>query len=196
MVQFDRVVEELPASQVIIDDYAAAYNAVSHLIEAGYTRIGHMAGRDGIALNRHRFEGYRDALRDHELHYEKKFHLQGGYREEDGRAGAQHYLSLDTMPDAILAINDPVAVGLFVEFRKAGLTIPNDIALVGFSGTPESAIIEPPLTTVYQPAVEMGRTAAALLMKQFQSEDDIFVPETTVLNTKQLIRGSSGAREA
>lgn len=195
LVQFDRVVEDLTTSKVVVDDYTASYGAVTHLIESGYRRIGHMAGQDGISLNRKRFEGYRDALRDHGLEYEDKFHLHGGYREEDGRKGAKRFLELDELPEAILAINDPVAVGLFAEFKKAGVRIPEDVALVGFSDTPAAALIDPPLTTVYQPAFEMGRTAVSLLMKQFDLEDEPFIPETVVLDTKLLIRGSSMTRE-
>lgn len=196
LVQFDRVVEDLETSKVVVDDYRAAYGAVSHLIECGYKRIGHMAGQDGIALNRLRFEGYRDALRDHGLPYEAGFHLHGGYREEDGREGAKRYLAMDVMPDAVLAINDPVAVGMFTEFKKAGKRIPKDVALVGFSDTPAAALIDPPLTTVYQPAFEMGRTAVSLLMKQFSAEDGTFTPETVVLDTELLVRGSSNKGEA
>jgi len=191
LVQFDRVVEDLDTSKVVVDDYRAAYEAVTHIIECGHKRIGHMAGQEGIALNRHRYEGYRDALRDNGLEYEEKFHLHGGYREDDGREGAKRFLAMDEMPDAILAINDPVAVGLFSEFKKAGVRIPEDVALVGFSDTPAAALIDPALTTVYQPAFEMGRAAVTLLMKQFEAEDDNFVPETVTLDTELLVRGSS-----
>jgi len=193
LVQFDRVVEGLDTSKVVVDDYSAAYGAVTHLIESGYRRIGHLAGQDGIALNQHRFEGYRDAMQDHGLTVEDKFHLHGGYREEDGRAGAEQYLAMDEMPEAILAINDPVAVGLFTRFKEAGIRIPDDVALVGFSDTPAAALIEPALTTVYQPAFEMGRMAVTLLLKQFEAGED-FVPETVTLDTELLVRGSSAMR--
>ncbi len=193
MVQFDRVVEELPTSKVVVDDYRAAYEAVAHLIESGYRRIGHLAGQEGIALNRHRFEGYRDAMRDNGLEVESRFYLHGGYREVDGRQGAERYLAMDELPEAILAINDPVAVGLFTRFKEAGVRIPDDVALVGFSDTPAAALIEPGLTTVYQPAFEMGRTAVTLLLKQFEAEGD-FVPETVTLDTRLLVRGSSRPR--
>lgn len=193
LVQFDRVVEELDTSKVVVDDYAAAYGAVSHLVESGYRRIGHMAGQEGILLNRRRFEGYRDALRDNGLKLEEKFHLYGGYREEDGREGADRYLALDELPEAILAINDPVAVGLFIRFKEVGVRIPDDVALVGFSDTPAAALIEPALTTVYQPAMEMGRTAVSLLLKQF-AEGDGCTPETVTLPTRLLVRGSSVPR--
>lgn len=193
VVQFDRVVEELPTSMVVVDDYKAAYEAVKHLIDSGYRRIGHMAGQEGIALNRHRYEGYCDAMRDNGLEVEEKFHLHGGYREEDGRNGAERYLALDELPEAILAINDPVAVGLFSKFKEAGVRIPDDVALVGFSDTPAAALIEPALTTVYQPAFEMGQAAVTLLLKQFDEEAE-FVPEIVTLETKLLVRASSRPR--
>ncbi|MEF2230404.1 MAG: LacI family DNA-binding transcriptional regulator [Pseudodesulfovibrio sp.] len=196
LVQFDRVVEELKTSKVVVDDFQAAYAATAHLAEAGFRRIGHMAGLDGIALNRQRFEGYRAALRDHGLPYEERFHLHGGYGEDDGRRGAARYLAMAERPDAILAINDPVAVGLYAEFKRAGVRIPDDIALVGFSDTPAAALVDPGLTTVYQPAFAMGRTAARLLMQQFDAEDATVVPETVVLATELRVRGSSARRSA
>lgn len=193
LVQFDRVVEELDTGKVVVDDYAASYGAVSHLIAAGYRRIGHMAGREGISLNRHRFEGYRDALAAHGLPLEEKFHLHGGYREEDGREGAERYLSMDELPEAILAINDPVAVGLYTRFKEAGVRIPDDVALVGFSDTPAAALLDPALTTVFQPAQDMGRAAASLLLQQFEEGAD-FSPETVTLPTELMVRGTSAPR--
>lgn len=194
LVQFDRVAEELDTSKVVVDDYRAAYTATAHLAEVGYRRIGHMAGQDGIAMNRKRFEGYRAALRDHGLDFEERFHLHGGFGEEDGRRGAVRFLAMDERPDAILAINDPVAVGLHIEFKRAGVRIPDDIALVGFSDTPAAALIEPALTTVFQPAFVMGRTATTLLLRQIDAEDDSVAPETVVLDTELRIRGSSARR--
>ncbi|AMK12722.1 LacI family DNA-binding transcriptional regulator [Pseudodesulfovibrio indicus] len=193
LVQFDRVVESLDTGKVVVDDYAAAYGAVVHLIESGYRRIGHMAGQEGISLNRHRFEGYRDALADHGLVLEEKFHLHGGYREEDGRDGAERYLSMDELPEAILAINDPVAVGLYTRFKEAGVRIPEDVALVGFSDTPEAALLDPALTTVFQPAQEMGRAAVSLLLRQFEEGAD-FSPAPVTLPTELMVRGTSAPR--
>ena len=193
LVQFDRVVEELDTSKVVVDDYAASFGATEHLIESGYRRIGHLSGQDGIALNRHRFEGYRDALEKHGLPLIGKFHLHGGYREDDGRRGADRYLAMSDLPDAILAINDPVAVGLYTRFKEAGVRIPDQVALVGFSDNPETALIDPALTTVSQPACDMGRTAVSLLLRQIEEEDE-FKPETVVLETELLVRGSSAPR--
>ena len=86
-----------------------------------------------------------------------------------------------------------MAVGLFTRFKEAGVRIPEDVALVGFSDNPETALTDPGLTTVFQPASEMGRTAVSLLLRQIEEEDD-FKPETVVLETELLVRGSSAPR--
>ena len=100
---------------------------------------------------------------------------------------------MDELPDAILAINDPVAVGVFIRFKEAGVRIPADVALVGFSDTQAAALIEPALTTVYQPAFEMGSTAVSLLLRQIEEGAD-FKPETVTLETELMVRGSSAPR--
>lgn len=196
LVQFDRVVDELNTGKVIIDDFKAAYRATSHLIDCGYKRIGFLAGKEVINLNRLRFKGFKRALQNHGIPYYPELHTgTGGCRGIDGRIGAETYLEMENPPDAILAINDPVAVGAFCRFKEAGLRIPDDIAIAGFSGSPQAALIEPALTTVSQPAFEMGRAAAAMLLRQLSNGQDEFIPETVTLETELLIRGSSLRRE-
>ncbi|WP_027723041.1 LacI family DNA-binding transcriptional regulator [Maridesulfovibrio zosterae] len=191
IVQFDRIANDLNTSKVIIDDFRSAYRIVSHLVDSGYKRIGFLAGREGIALNRLRFNGYLQALKNHGLPYYPELHVNiAGCREEDGRLGAESYLEMSSLPDAILAINDPVAVGAFSRFREEGVRIPKDVALAGFSGSPEASLIEPALTTIAQPALEMGRKAASLLLKELEDKDH-FTPKTITLETDLLIRGSS-----
>ena len=190
LVQFDRVVEELTTSKVIVDDFQAAYGAVKHLIDLGYRRIGHLSGAQCIAMNRHRFNGFRQAMQDHGLPIEQHHVIYEGYREEDGHRGAERFLAMEDMPEAILAINDPVAVGAYSRFKEAGKRIPKDIALVGFSDNPEAALIDPPLTTVYQPAYEMGRCAFSLLMDELNPEGPS-EPQTVILPTELKIRGSA-----
>ncbi|WP_415718852.1 LacI family DNA-binding transcriptional regulator [Maridesulfovibrio sp.] len=191
LVQFDRVVDELDTGKVVIDDFRAAYRMTSHLIDRGYKRIGFLAGREGISMNRLRFNGYLQALKNHNIPFFPELNINiGGCRGSNGRAGAEEYIKLDNPPDAVLCINDPVAVGAFCRFREAGWRIPEDVALAGFSGSPESALIEPALSSVAQPAFEMGKTAASLLLKQLKDKNN-FRPETITLETELLIRGSS-----
>jgi LacI family transcriptional regulator len=191
LVLFDRVFEKLGASMVVVDDRRGAYGAVAHLFRQGYRRIAHITGARHLYISRERLAGYAAALRDHGLPLEQGLIVEGGCQESDGRNGAASLLALSEPPDAIFAVNDPVAIGAYIFIKRAGLKIPGDVALVGFSNNPVSALIEPPLTTVNQPAFDMGKTAAGLLLKQIEGEDKPFVPITKVLKTELIVRQST-----
>ncbi len=191
LVLFDRVAESLDVSKVIVDDYAGAYSAVQHLLERGRKRIAHIGGTSALSVSRQRRAGYEAALRDHGLPLLSELCLYGGYHEEDGRAGAEKLRKLAEPPDAIFAINDPVAIGAFIYLQEQGVKIPDDVALVGYSNNPNTALVRPRLTTVNQPAFEIGRRAATLLLQKFTVEADIHATETIVLPTELVVRESS-----
>lgn len=190
LVQFDRVAEPLQTGKVMVDDFNGAYIAVKHLIDTGYTRIAHLAGRKDITIGRNRFEGYRQAMQDHGFRVEKKLVVEGGFQERDGLRGMKELLSLDSPPDAVFAVNDPVAIGAYIHLRNQGIRIPGDVALLGFCNNPESALVEPPMTTVAQPAGRIGEMAMRMLLDQFDQEND-FEPTTTILRTHLLVRKST-----
>ena len=97
---------------------------------------------------------------------------------------------MKTIPDAIFTVNDPVAIGAFEKIREKGLKIAQDIALVGFSNNPFSSLIEPSLTTVGQPAYQVGKRAAELLIEQINYPED-FIPRKEILKTELIIRDST-----
>ena len=191
IVFFDRTYDDIDASKVLVDDCQGAFEAVEHLIKAGYERIAHIAGPKHLSISKKRYEGYCLALEKHNLPVKENYVVHGGLQEEDGLLGFQKFLQNEELPDAIFAINDPVAVGVYIQIKKNGLKIPDDVALVGFSDDPVSALIEPPLTTVSQPAYELGATAARLLMEEIDSKDNHFIRRTKTLKTKLIIRRSS-----
>lgn len=191
LVLFDRIAEELEVSKVIVDDFEGAYGAVSYLIKTGRRRIAHLAGATSLYVSRKRREGYEAALRDHGLPLRPEYVLSGGYHEEDGRIGMQRLLALPERPDAVFTINDPVAIGAFLHLREQGLAVPGDVALIGFSNNPNTALITPRLTTVDQPAFTIGRQAASLLMKAFDPSTGPLPIETIILKTELIIREST-----
>lgn len=191
LVLFDRVVENLDASKVVVDDFDGAYEAVTHLVAKGYKRIAHIGGTGNMYVSRKRREGYEAALRDHGMSIRPEFILASGYHEEDGRTGAEKLLSLPEPPDAIFTVNDPVAIGAFILLQERNVQIPGEVALVGFSNNPNTALVRPRLTTVNQPAFEIGRRAAGLLLKKFARGADDDSTETIVLPTKLIVRESS-----
>lgn len=191
LVLFDRIIEDLEVSKVVVDDYNGAYTAVSYLVGKGRKRIAHIGGSNSLYVSRKRREGFEAALQDNNIPRHPEYVVIGGYHEEDGRAAARQLCSLDPVPDAIFAINDPVALGAYIHLRDSGVTIPDEIALVGFSNNPNTTLIKPQLTTVSQPAFEMGKTAAALLLKKLGASSSADKTETVVLKTELVIRESA-----
>jgi LacI family transcriptional regulator len=191
IVFFDRVSTEIEASQVVVDDFQGAFDAVTHLIHGGYQRIAHLAGPEHISIGRDRLSGYRAALKKAGRPFHPEWVIHGGLDDADGFIGLQKLLRLDPLPDAIFAVNDPVATGAFVTIKENNLRVPGDIALVGFSNNTISGLLDPPLTTVEQPSYEMGTAAFELLLKQIESDSPGISPESVKLKTQLIVRKSS-----
>jgi len=189
-VFFDRVCEDIEASKVVVDDFDGAFDAVEHLINYGYKRIAHLAGPKHLSISQQRLAGYLSALKKHKIPYDENLVVYGGLNEEDGIIGFQKLLQLDHLPDALFAVNDPVAIGAFEKIKEHGLVIPEDIALLGFSNNPISSLIEPSLTTVEQPAYEIGKRAAELLIEQIKFGEN-FIMRKEILKTKLIVRNST-----
>ncbi|MDJ0829910.1 MAG: LacI family DNA-binding transcriptional regulator [Desulfobacterales bacterium] len=191
IVFFDRVSAQIEASKVTVDDYQGAFDVVNHLVGVGYKRIAHLAGPKNLSISQNRLQGYKDALIQGGLRYAEERVVYGGLDDTDGLIGLQKLLTLEKTPDAVFAVNDPVAVGAFTVIKASGLKIPADIALAGFSNTNLSGLLEPPLTTVEQPTYEIGKAAAQLLLEQINHDGDYFRPKTEILKTHLIIRSST-----
>ena len=191
VVFFDRTHLDINATQVVVDDYQGAYELVCHLVQRGYKRIAHIAGPENIMIGRERERGFREALTDHGLAVDNKLIVRGGYRRRDGSLGVQKLLDLAPAPDAIFAVNDPVALGAFIVLKEKGIRIPEDIALAGFSNNPLSSLIDPSLTTVDQFSYDIGRSAAKLLLEQIERGCENVSPVIQVMKTKLIIRKST-----
>lgn len=192
IVFFDRIIKAMDASNVIVADYDGARKATKHLIEQGCTRIAHLAGPKLLNISKLRLDGYLDTLKEHNIAVEEGYiqDCGGGYKEE-GFKCAQNLLQLSKRPDAIFANNDMAALGAMQAIKEAGLKIPEDIAVIGFSNWHFSEVMEPKLSTVAQPGREMGRAATRLLIEELNSKEDVVEHKTEILPTELIIRGSS-----
>jgi DNA-binding LacI/PurR family transcriptional regulator len=191
VVFFDRVSDEIEASKVVVDDYKGAFDIVEHLIKSGYRQIAHLAGPKNLSISKFRLKGYKDALKQANLPFNSELVVHGGLDHTDGIIGFQKLLNLSSLPDAVFAVNDPVATGVFITMKEQGLKIPADIALAGFSNTHMASLLDPPLTTVEQPSYEIGKIAAKLLMEQINDSKEDFVAKFIVLKTHLIVRGST-----
>jgi DNA-binding LacI/PurR family transcriptional regulator len=190
LVFFDRVCDDIDTTKVIIEDRKGAFGAVSYLINKGYKRIAHFAGPKFLSNANKRLIGYKEALKKNNILVNREYILYGGMNEEDGYRSMDKLLKMKKLPDAVFAVNDPVAVGAFQRIKEAGLKIPGDIALVGFSNNRLLTLIEPGITTVNQPSFEMGKKAAEVIIERIEKGKSSS-KETIILDTELIIRDSA-----
>lgn len=195
IVYFDKVPPaENKTSKVIVDDYHGAFCAVEHLIQNGCRNIAHFRGPLQASTSRNRYLGYKDALEQYEIPmYDDLIFDCQKITLEEGYEFANQLMEESPNCDAIFSVNDMAAIGAMEALKKMGKRIPEDIQVVGFSDWKISSILNPPLSSVAQPSLEMGRLATKLLLKEIKSQKDEeeILPETVVLKTTLCIRKSS-----
>jgi LacI family transcriptional regulator len=172
------------------DNLAGAITATRHLLELGHRRIGFLAGRPDLESARQREQGYCRALSDAGLPVDTNLIRVGDYDLEMSQEPARQLLTLDDRPTAIFAANDLSAMQTMHVARTLGLAIPRDVSVVGFDNIPESALIEPPLTTIDQSIQEMGRRAVELLIAVVEGETGL--TQQVTLPTRLIVRQSTG----
>jgi DNA-binding LacI/PurR family transcriptional regulator len=155
---------------VRITSWEGGFVATSHLINLGHRRIAYIGKtartRDGIE----RIAGYRAALDSAHLPIDPQLECAGAFTESDGYTAAKILLGLPEPPTAIFAGNDRQAAGVYQALHEAGLAIPDDMSVIGFDNLPFTELLGPPLTTIHAPRLELGRTAAAMLLRLINGE--------------------------
>jgi LacI family transcriptional regulator/LacI family repressor for deo operon, udp, cdd, tsx, nupC, and nupG len=169
MVSVDRSLANSPIDQVEVDNRQGAYEAVAHLIKLNHRRIGLIAGRLNVSTSRERKLGHDQALTDHGLPVDEAYLRVGDNKQASGHALAEELLALARPPTALFVCNNLMAVGALEAIHKRGLKIPRDVAIIGFDDLPWAEALDPPLTVVRQPAYEVGRAAAELLLKRLEN---------------------------
>ena len=190
VVLFNRINESLPISKVVFNDYKWALFATEHLIEQGCKKIFHFSGPRHLTLSKNRIRGFERALEKHKLSFDESQVIETGFFIEDGERIMEQLIKTNNIPDGIFATNDPTAIGALKVIKKYGYKIPEDIAIVGFSNTKMAELVEPALTSVEQPTIQMGKIAAGLLLDQLTSDVD-YKPQTIVMEGNLIIRDSS-----
>src|SRR5699024_11025298 len=191
LIFIDRYNESIDTGVIAIDDFKGAYKAVSHLIDQGCRRIAHIAGRQHVHIYKERFRGYKQALTDHGLTLQDDMVIESDLKLEEGRRHAQKFLEMDPRPDAIFAAGDRVAMGVLQGLKKNEVSVPAEMALVGFSNEDFCSFVTPTLTSIDQHSRKMGQTAAKLLIEQLSDGENQKISQKTLLNPELVIRESS-----
>ena len=191
VVFFDRVEENSKGTKVTIDNFKAGYQATRHLIEQGCKRIAHTTSNLKRNVYAQRYEGYLAALKDNDIPYDDSLLIINDFKKESCIASANHIAAMHPRPDGIFATNDLTAALCIQVFKEKGIRVPEDIALVGFNNDTISIIIEPQLTTVNYPGIDMGEVAATHLINQLQGANGTNNTNSIVLKADLIIRASS-----
>lgn len=190
VVCLDRRLDRQVHDTVVVDNEDGAREAVEHLIGHGHRRIGLVGGPPSLSSFRERREGYRAALSAGGADADEGLVREGEPRREDGRRMAEELLSNGNRPTAIFAASNLLTLGALEAVRSLGLRVPGDVSLAGFDDAPWAGLVTPPLTTVRQPAYEMGRRAAELLFQRIDEPDRS--PALVVLSPTLVVRASCG----
>lgn len=190
IVLFDRVIEGLDATRVIVDDKEGSFKAVEHLIKTECRRIAFLGGPKHLYISEQRKQGYLDALQKYNIGIDDKLivHCEDLIHEPSVAIGK--LLDSKNRPDAVFCLNDPIAIQVVQVAKAKNLRIPEDLSIVGFTNEPVSQYIEPSITTVSQPSYEIGKVAATLFLEQLENKDT-FEPVTKVIPTELIIRNST-----
>jgi LacI family transcriptional regulator len=157
-----------PDRMVVSHDADGAAEAARHLADLGHRRIALISGPPSFRSSNERRKGFERGLAERGLRLAKELTIQGGYTYDTGVAAIRQLLALKARPTAVFALNDEMAAGVYTGAHEAGLTIPQDLAVVGFDDAPIAARLWPPLTSVRLPLRDMGRLAGEILVPDGQ----------------------------
>ncbi len=184
---------------VSADNMTGGFEATQHLIDLGHQRIGFIGADIKNRGSLKRLQGYLNALKAHDIEVDERLvtgrkeatsDVPGYSTERMGYEGMKRLLSLPSRPTAVFARNDFTAVGAMTAIKEAGLSIPKDVAIVGFDDIPMATHTSPPLTTVRQPMRQQGQIAAEMLLRRI-GEDEISKRSERILNCELIIRQST-----
>jgi LacI family transcriptional regulator len=133
--------------------------------------------------------GYLEALKKHEIPVREEWIIYSGFSQQCGEEDMSRLLQLKQAPDAVFAVNDRKAVGAIITLKKQHIRVGPEVGVVGFTNDPVSTIIEPSLTTMEEPAFDIGKTSCMLLIKHITNKH--FLPKEIILPGKLIIRDSS-----
>lgn len=192
LILFDRAVDTLGISSVVVDDYAGAFAATAHLVHQGCKRIAHIGGQQHVNIFNQRLKGYIDALNVNGVSVDDDLIVFGKVSVESGRDCMNKLLSLPVIPDAVFAVEDFTALGAMQAIKAAQKKIPDEIAIIGFANEPFGEYITPSLSTVGQQTVRMGEEAANLFFETFTNRTGSYPePRKLILEPELICRQSS-----
>mgnify|MGYP000194145088 CR=1 FL=1 len=191
LITFDRGENDLNVDYIGIDDYDSSHRIVDHLVEQGCKKIAHIGGFKHTRIYNNRIRGYEDALKKNDLPFNKNMLLESSLTIEDGRKKMLQLLQLKDRPDAVYAASDYAALGALQILNENNISIPDEIALVGFGNEPFTDMVSPKISSVNQHSYQIGRIAAETFLEYSDQKNVDQVLKKHILKADLIIRESS-----
>lgn len=191
IVFFDRICENVETAKVTTDDYESGFKATEHLIEQGCTNIAYLSLSEYLSIGNKRMHGYIDALKKHKLRQSQHNIIYGSVNSEENYAKIKKLLSGKNRPDGIFASVEKLALGTYHVCNDLGIHIPSQLKIISFANLETAPLLHPSLTTITQPAFEIGKRAAMTLFRSLDKKNAPIMNESIILSATLIPRGST-----
>lgn len=194
IVFVDRAIDNIETHKVVVDNFKGAYKATKHLIDQGKKNIAILSNNIGLSISRDRMAGYIEALKDHNLPVKDtmiKYCNLGGMKYTEVEDAMKELMKKRNKPDAIFAGSDKLTIGCLRYLKEREIKVPDNVAVIGFSNTDLTDLIDPPLSVIRQPAFEMGEASTELLLSLIKSKKPVTKFETRIHTTELFVKKST-----
>ena len=190
LVFFDRVYEDIVTPRVITNDYESSFSATKHLIQQGCKRIAYLAVNKTLSIGKTRMQGYIDALKKFKIPFQDELIIDctNNYKEN---IDLLKQAFTDLKPDGVFTSVERLAFATYYACYDINLSIPKDLKVIGFSSLEIAPLLNPALSTITQPAADLGKTAAELLFKMLENPSDVHPNSEVILKSKLIQREST-----
>lgn len=191
VVLFDRVREGVETAKVVTNDFESGYIAAKHLIDMGCANIAYFSISKSLLITNKRMEGYKKALEECGIVCEESDIIFCANDEAENFEIIKTVMSSSSRPDAIIASVEKLTTTVYLVCNELNIVIPRDVKVISFSNLVAASILNPSLTTITQPAFEMGKTAASLLCKALEKRSFVLHDESIILPSALNARNST-----
>jgi LacI family transcriptional regulator len=194
VIFFDRICEDVETASIVTDDFESSYKATSHLIQKGCKKIVHLSISPNLSISNNRIKGYQKALSDYSIKTKEADIVLCTDDIQNNLAVIKKLLKRKDRPDGIIANAEKLTSPIYVACKELGLSIPGDIKVICFTNLQTALILNPPLTTITQPAFEMGKTAATVLFRALGKSSANLKKESVVIPSLLVVRNSTDVK--
>jgi len=189
IVFVDRIPNLKNCNTVTVDDKGGAYKAINHAVKIGYKKFAHFAGSSKINIGRERILGFKQALNDNGIEVKNNWIIEGDFVEKSGYDSFMKLFNENDLPEMILAVTYPVAIGIYMAAKEVGIKIPEELDVICFGNSHVQEFLSPPLSCINQPTDILAKQSIDLLISIIDNSENV-KPQSVVVDTDLIIRGT------